>query len=267
MWWSDPVLRNVLHVQISGIVTHLLYRVHPWGRCCGPAAVTRGQSYSVTLSYLVCLLGGGAVFLGVLVGFEQQVDQAGDGSSVPQRGLVLWAQGQYLDDGPVVGLVEQLDDGGDAVVLPHGVLRHLRLLVAQGADGRLDHILLLSGAQNGVDQRLDAVALGDLSLVVGVVACEVGQDACGAERFLSVHRQFCIRRWLEPWRQQLQTVRGDGQELGVALLQQGNHLLQAVGQTDGHLGSFLVQQQVVQRGDGVEEHRLHGRAEGGKQRG
>jgi len=65
-------------------------------------------------------------------------------------------------------------------------------------------------------------------------------------------------------RQKLQAVRGDGQELGVALLQQGNHLLQAVGQADRHLGSFLVQQQVVERGDGVEEHRLHGGAVGGK---
>lgn len=37
------------------------------------------------------------MFLGVLVGFEQQVDQAGDHSSVPQRGLVLWAQGQVAD--------------------------------------------------------------------------------------------------------------------------------------------------------------------------
>lgn len=64
--------------------------------------------------------------------------------------------------------------------------------------------------------------------------------------------------------QQLQTVCGDGQELGVALIQQGNHLLQAVGQTNGHLSSFLVQQQVVERGDGIEEHRLHGRAEGDK---
>lgn len=37
------------------------------------------------------------MFLGVLVGFEQQVDQTGDRSSVPQRGLVLWAQGQVAD--------------------------------------------------------------------------------------------------------------------------------------------------------------------------
>lgn len=37
------------------------------------------------------------MFLGVLVGFEQQVGQTGDGSSVPQRGLVLWAQGQVAD--------------------------------------------------------------------------------------------------------------------------------------------------------------------------
>lgn len=37
------------------------------------------------------------MFLGILVGFEQQVDQAGDCSCVPQRGLVLWAQGQVTD--------------------------------------------------------------------------------------------------------------------------------------------------------------------------
>ena len=64
--------------------------------------------------------------------------------------------------------------------------------------------------------------------------------------------------------QQLQAVCGDSQELGVALVQQGNHPLQAVSQTNSHLCSFLVQQQVVKCGDGVEEHRLHGRAEGEK---
>lgn len=67
--------------------------------------------------------------------------------------------------------------------------------------------------------------------------------------------------------QQLQTVCGDGQELGIALIQQGNHPLQTISQANGHLGSFLMQQQVVERGDGVEENRLHGRAEGEKQLG
>lgn len=57
-------------------------------------------------------------------------------------------------------------------------------------------------------------------------------------------------------RQQLQTVCGDGQELRVGLLQQRDHPLQSVGQTHGHLGSLLVQQQVVKCGDGVEQHRL-----------
>lgn len=38
------------------------------------------------------------MFLGILVGFDQQVDQAGEGSSIPQRGLVLWAQGQVADE-------------------------------------------------------------------------------------------------------------------------------------------------------------------------
>lgn len=64
--------------------------------------------------------------------------------------------------------------------------------------------------------------------------------------------------------QQLQAVCGDGQELGVALIQQGHHPLQAVSQTHSHLCSLLVQQQVVQRGDGVEQHGLHGGAEGEK---
>lgn len=38
------------------------------------------------------------MFLGILVGFDQQVDQAGEGSSIPQRGLVLWAKGQVADE-------------------------------------------------------------------------------------------------------------------------------------------------------------------------
>lgn len=37
------------------------------------------------------------MFLGILVGFEQQIDQAGDRSCIPQRGLVLRAQGQVTD--------------------------------------------------------------------------------------------------------------------------------------------------------------------------
>ena len=48
-------------------------------------------------AHLVGLLVGGAPLLGVLVGFEQQVDQPGDGPGVPQRGLVLRAQGQVTD--------------------------------------------------------------------------------------------------------------------------------------------------------------------------
>lgn len=53
-------------------------------------------------------------------------------------------------------------------------------------------------------------------------------------------------------RQELQTVCGDGQELRVALLQQRDHPLDAVGKAHSHLGSLLVQQQVVKGGDGVE---------------
>lgn len=37
------------------------------------------------------------MFLSILVGFEQQVDQTGDGSRIPQRGLILWTQGQVTD--------------------------------------------------------------------------------------------------------------------------------------------------------------------------
>ena len=125
------------------------------------------------------------MFLGILVGFEQQVDQSGDGTSVPQGCLILWTQGQvsnqadhslwggsretfqgelspqpnlqmsqllvYLDDWPVIRRVEKLDDGRDAIVLPHSVLRKLGLLVArskvaQSANSRFGHILFFTSA-------------------------------------------------------------------------------------------------------------------------
>lgn len=60
--------------------------------------------------------------------------------------------------------------------------------------------------------------------------------------------------------QNLQAVGGDGQELDVGVGEQSHHLLQASGQAHGHLGAFLVQQQVVERGDGVEENAVHWRA-------
>ena len=60
--------------------------------------------------------------------------------------------------------------------------------------------------------------------------------------------------------QDLQAVGDDGQELDVITGQQGNHLLETTGQTDSHLGSFLVEEEVVEGGDGIEEHRLHWRA-------
>ena len=60
--------------------------------------------------------------------------------------------------------------------------------------------------------------------------------------------------------QELQAVGGDGQELGVVLVEQRHHLLQPVGQAHRHLGALLVEQQVVQRGDGVEQDGLHGGA-------
>lgn len=71
---------------------------------------------------------------------------------------------------------------------------------------------------------------------------------------------------LVPVGEELQAVGGDSQELGVVLVQQGNHLLQAVGQAHSHLGPFLVEQQVVQGGDGVEEDRLDRRAAGRRHR-
>lgn len=37
------------------------------------------------------------MFLGVLVGSKQQVDQTGNSSGIPQRGLVLRAQGKVAD--------------------------------------------------------------------------------------------------------------------------------------------------------------------------
>lgn len=46
---------------------------------------------------LVRLLRTGGVSLGVLVSLQQQVDQSGDGSSIPQWGLIDWAQGQVTD--------------------------------------------------------------------------------------------------------------------------------------------------------------------------
>lgn len=90
----------------------------------------------------------------------------------------------HLDDWEAIRRVDQLDEGGDAVVGPHLVLGHLGVLVArgevpQGADRGLRHVLLLPGTQDGVDERLHAVVLGDQRFVVGVVACEVGQDARG----------------------------------------------------------------------------------------
>ena len=53
-------------------------------------------------------------------------------------------------------------------------------------------------------------------------------------------------------RQNLEAIRDDGQKLDIVPLEQGHHLLEATGQPDGHLGSLLVQEEVVQRGDGVE---------------
>lgn len=55
----------------------------------------------------------------------------------------------------------------------------------------------------------------------------------------------------------LQAVSSDCQELDVGVGQQGHHLLQSSSQAHRHLRSFLMQQQVVERGDGVEQHTVH----------
>lgn len=91
------------------------------------------------------------------------------------------------------------------------------------------------------------------------VRCSTGVKSC----FYAVHTHKQPHlALLIAIRQQLQTVCSDGQKLGVAFLQKGYHPLQAVSQTDGHFGSLLMQEQVVEGCDGVKEHRLHGRAEG-----
>lgn len=65
-----------------------------WG---GPPSTPREADGQGESSHLVRLRVGGTVFLGVLVSFEQQVDQAGNGSGIPQGGLVLRAEGQVTD--------------------------------------------------------------------------------------------------------------------------------------------------------------------------
>lgn len=60
--------------------------------------------------------------------------------------------------------------------------------------------------------------------------------------------------------QDLQAVSSDCQELDVGIRQQGHHLLQSSSQAHGHLCPFLMQQQVVERGDGVEQHTVYWRA-------
>jgi len=64
---------------------------------------------------------------------------------------------------------------------------------------------------------------------------------------------------LVPIREYLQTVCSDGEELDVGTVQECDHLLKSTGQTYGHLGSLLVQQQVVQCRDRVEQDGLDAR--------
>ena len=58
--------------------------------------------------------------------------------------------------------------------------------------------------------------------------------------------------------QDLEAVCGNGQKLYVVTLEKGDHLLKAASKADGHLGPLLVEQQIVEGGDCVEQHRLHG---------
>ena len=51
----------------------------------------------------------------------------------------------------------------------------------------------------------------------------------------------------------LQAIGDDGQELDVGPAEEGDHGLQPAGMADGHLGAFLVEEEVVQCRDGVEE--------------
>lgn len=62
-------------------------------------------------------------------------------------------------------------------------------------------------------------------------------------------------------RKDLQAVSSDGQELDVGIRQQGHHFLESSSQTHRHLCPLLVQQQIVERGDGVEQHTVDWRAE------
>lgn len=57
--------------------------------------------------------------------------------------------------------------------------------------------------------------------------------------------------------QDLQAVSSDCQELDISIRQQGYHLLQSSSQAHRHLGPFLMQQQVVEGGDGVEQNTVH----------
>lgn len=83
----------------------------------------------------------------------------------------------------------------------------------------------------------------------------VGTGSTGGSTWLCEddRAQPTLLSWL-PLGQELQAVGGDGQELGVVLVEQGHHLLQPrLPVHTCHLGTLLVEQQVVQRGDGIEQ--------------
>lgn len=58
----------------------------------------------------------------------------------------------------------------------------------------------------------------------------------------------------------LETIGGDRQELHITALQQGDHLLQPSGQSDRHLGSLLMKQQIVKSCDRVKKNWLDARS-------
>ena len=85
--------------------------------------------------------------LSVLVGADQQLYDARDGSVLSQRGMVRWTQRQVADqsnDGfderPPAGRVEQLHKHGQSVVKAHSILGHLCLWVATGEMAQGTHL-------------------------------------------------------------------------------------------------------------------------------
>ena len=63
--------------------------------------------------------------------------------------------------------------------------------MAQGADGGLRDVILVTRAQDGMDERLHPAVLRHQRLVLAVVACQVGQSARGTGEDVDiVHAQL-----------------------------------------------------------------------------